>query len=229
MLNWVCLFFVLGPSPPATFRGDKDLEPEIMSLIDKIDQKNATIESLRATFRQHKEISLLTEPLDTEGVFYLKKSEGMRFEFQPGDDLTLIINKEEMVSLSPGAKKASRFKIKRRRGLIQKLLSDRLGTLTKYFDLELLPSETGQDRGLLLKPAKRKVRKRFQEIRIWVGGDDLIRRLKVVSDDGDVMDLTLEDITIDAEVPSELFDTTIPEDFTLEDRMDFLFGADAGF
>jgi len=200
----------------------------LAELIDKIDAKGATIETMKARFVQRKEISLLVEPVEMQGTFYLKKRTGIKLDFDPKEDLVMVMKEEEMGSLSHGSKKASRIVLKKRHGRVaQRLLSDKLTNLVNNFKVERMisSSETGKEQHLNLIPTKRRVKKRFNNIEIWVNEAFLIHRIKVVLKDGDVYQLSLEHIEINPEIDSAIFDTTIPDNYEMDDRMEFIFGS----
>lgn len=215
----------------AVARDKQPVDPALVQLIEKIDEKSETVHTLRADFVQRKEISLLKDPVTMNGVIHVKKPDGIRFEFEPEDDLIILITGGEMVSLSPKAKKAGRIKMKKRHGrFAQKILSDKIKNLTKYFKVSLTDqTESGGEQHLLLKPAKRKLKKRFSHVEIWFNADHLITRIMVTLADGDVYDLLLSNIEINNEIPDETFDATIPDDFEMGDRMEHIFGAGVTF
>ncbi len=209
----------------------EDIDPGLVELIEKIDEKAATIETLHARFLQRKEISLLKEPIEKEGDFYLKKPDGIRLQFDPEEDLAIIMNNDEMVAISHNAKRADRVKLKKRRGeLAQRILSDKLNVMLNYFTVTRAVKTDGSGgQRLVLEPSKRKVKKKFQELQIWVNEDFLIYRIKVTSRDGDINELMLKDIRLNEALKTELFDTSVPEDYELGDRMEFIFGAGIAF
>ncbi len=225
---WLSCFLIIGFHAHTAGR-DPKVDPGLIELIEKIDEKGSSIVTIRARFVQRKEISLLKEPVEMKGVFYLRKEDGIRFEFEPKDDLTLIITKEEMVSISPEAKKANRIKMKKRRtDLTRGILSEKLKFLLGYFSITRASSQTGNQH-LLLKPSKRKLKKRFRDIQIWVNSEHLIHQIKVTSKDGDTYELALTNIELNVELAPDLFKTTIPDSFELGDRMEYIFGAGVTF
>ncbi len=206
------------------------VDPGLVELIDKIDAKSETIESIRAKFVQRKEISLLKEPVEMKGVFLLKRPDGIRFDFEPKEDLSLVMTKEEMISVSHGAKKASRIPFKKRRSeLAQRILSDKLAVMLGYFTVTRASSAENGEQRLELAPSKRKLKKRFRDIQIWVNPDYLIYRVRVTLKDGDVYDLTLTDIEENIDLVPQLFDTEIPGHYETSDRMEFIFGSGVTF
>lgn len=208
---------------------DSDLDPGLVKLIEQIDAKSSTIHALKADFVQLKEISLLTEPVEMKGVFYLKKQQGIKFDFEPKEDLELIVNKEEMVSLSPKAKRATRVKMKKRRTeLTQGILTEKIIALVGYFNITRVGAE-GQGQHLKLEPTKRKLKKKFKDVDIWVNKDHMIYKVRVTSPDGDVFQLSLANMEINPEIDNSLFETKVPDGFELGDRMEFIFGANIAF
>ena len=229
-MRWFLLLLIFSPLVGSdTFSRDEKIDPGLMALIEKIDQKGASIHTLRARFVQHKEISLLEEPVDMKGVFYLRKQDGIKFEFEPKEDLVLIITKEEMVSLSPEAKKAIRIKMKKRKTFLTRgVLFRKLKSLLGYFEITRASNVSGNQH-LVLLPTKRRLKKKFQELEIWVNAEYLIHRIKVTSKDGDVYDLALTDIELNVDLSENLFNTQIPDDYVLGDRMEYIFGAGISF
>ncbi|CAM2066481.1 Outer membrane lipoprotein carrier protein LolA [Sulfidibacter corallicola] len=222
-------FFLLLIAPATVLAGSK-MDPELVSLIEKIDARNAAVQTMQAEFIQRREVSLLKEPIEMKGIFYMKKDTGIKFDFDPEQDMVLVITPEEMVSLSPKAKKATRIKIKKRRSsLSQYVLMENLSTILDYFQIiRTLNAEGEETRTLILKPTKRKVKKKVSEIRLWFDESYLINKIKVVSADGDIYFLELNQIEVNKELDGDHFTTAIPEGFELGDRMEFIFGPNTG-
>lgn len=223
LLICASLSFVAG------FAGDRnDIDPGLVELVEKIDEKASNIVTLRAHFVQRKEISLLTEPVEMEGSFLIKKPDGIKFDFDPKEDLILIVNKDEMISLSHKAKKANRIKMKKRKtDLTRGILSEKIKTLLGYFNLTRASGSNGNH--LVLTPTKRKLKKKFKDVQIWVNNDHLICKIKVTLKDGDIYELTLSDIELNVDLDSKEFETTIPEGYELGDRMEYIFGSNVAF
>lgn len=203
----------------------KQIDPGLVKLVEEIDKKGSEVQSMRARFVQRKEISLLTEPVEMSGVFYMRKPDGIKFDFDPEDDLVLILSKEEMVTMSPEAKKASRIKLKKRKTeLTRGLLSEKLSTLLGYFSMTRASSDSGAR--LILEPSRRKLRKKFKNVELWVNNEHLIHRVKITLKDGDIYELALTEIEENVEIKPNLFDTTIPDGYEMGERMESILGVD---
>jgi len=211
--------------------GEKDRPaPDLADLIEKIDAKSEQVSTLRARFIQKREVSLLMDSPEMTGVFCLQRPYGMRFDFDEEHDLLVILNKNHMVTISHKTKTASRIKIKKRLGrFMQRLLSDKMGSLLGNFEVTLEQKDEAKGYRLKLVPTKRKLKKKFTNIEMWVNAEYMLTRLKVTLKDGDVYDLQLQNIEINVEIAPNFFDATIPESYQLGERTDFIFGAGETF
>ncbi len=218
----VCL--LVGPSVLAA--GKSDIDPKLQEIINKIDARNQEVKSLKANFMQRREMSLLKEPVIKKGVFYLDRELGLKFAFEPQEDMVLVVVDKEMVSLSPKAKKAARIPLKKRRTfLAHDLLMKKLRLVLDYFQISYTQGPDGEiGRTLTLLPTKRKAKKKVQELKLWFDETYLINKVQVTAPDGDVFLLELSDVTINPPLDEAMFQTEIPDDFELSDRMDFIFG-----
>jgi len=225
------LFFIVLAWSQGLAQGRlENIDAGLVALIDRIDAKSETIAAMQARFVYRKETNLLKEPAVQKGVFSMMRGEGMRFEFEPEEDLIVILTQEAAVSLSPAAEKASLIPIKKRKSdIAQRLLSDKLGSMLAFFNITRASGGESAVQRLELRPKKRKLKKRFDSISLWVNGDDLIYRVQTALKDGDVYDLRLEDIELGPPLEADLFDTAIPDHYEVSDRMDFILGSGVAF
>ena len=204
-------------------RRKKEIDPALQDLVAKVDAKAEEITSLRASFIQRREISLMKEPVEQQGTFTIRRPDGMRFDFSGDEDMTIVVTNEDVTYLSHNAKEGEIVPIKKRQGrFVQRLLDDKMASLIKYFDITMLDADKGWH--LQMLPAKRRLEKRFGEIQVWIGADYLINRIRVLMGDGDIYELFLSDIELEVEVPDDHFRVTIPEDYTKGERFDFIIG-----
>lgn len=223
LISWLAL--------PLFGANDSLIPPELRELVQNIDAKAETIATIRAKFHFTQELEMMTENMEQRGTFFLKKPDGIKFSAVPEDDLIVVITPEESISLSPNAKKANRVHHKKRRDFItQKLLARKLEAMLGFFTITTSkPStEVGVHR-LELTPIKRKYKKKFEKIILWVNADHLVYKIHMHRKDGDLHRLELSDIEINVEIDSNEFATTIPEGYELGDRLDTFLGTGFGF
>ena len=206
--------------------------PRVVALVEKIDNNTETLTSMTAHFVQTKELALSTQPIVMAGDFLFMKDKGFKFSFDEEHDLILFLTKEKVVTISHKAKTANQADIKQRHNRYAlKLLSQKIKSLTKYFDVTVdentVDSKTQYH--LTLNPAKRRLKKRFTSIEIWVNHDHLIHRVKLTLRDGDSYDVALSDIKTNDDIDAALFDMTIPAGYQIGDKVQEMFGTGAGF
>lgn len=225
-----CLIVSTLLLPTLTF-ANPGIDQGLLELVQKIDEKTETITTIRAKFYQRKELSLMTEPIELRGNFFLKKPDGIKFSAVEEDDLILVITEQEVVSLSPKVKKATRIKLKKRSDfLTQHLLSKKLEAMLGFFTIAktAAPDQDGNHQ-LVLTPIKRKFKKKFKNIHLWVNAEHLIYKVRITEKDGDINHLELNDIEVNVDIDSNEFATNIPDDYQMGDRLAFIFGSDFGF
>jgi len=216
----ICCYSALAVEPQ---RRKKEIDPKLADLVAKIDAKAEEIGSMRASFLQRREISLMKEPVEQKGTFSIRRPDGMRFDFAGEEDMTIVVTNEDVTYLSNAAKEGEVVPIKKRQGrYVQRLLDDKMASLMKYFDIRFLDADAGYR--LQLLPAKRRLEKRFGEIQVWVDDAYLITRIRVLMSDGDIYELFLSDMELNAALPEDYFRVEIPADYTKGERFDFIIG-----
>lgn len=215
----------------ANGRGESNIDQGLVDLVQAIDHKAETISTIKADFHQVRDITLMTEPMEIRGTFFLKKPDGLKFYAVPEDDLIVVITEKEVVSLNPKAKKAARVELKKRRDfLTQNILTKRLEAMLGYFTItKSSNADSDGNHYLMLTPIKRKFKKKFKKIHLWVNSDYIIFKVHVEEKDGDVYKLELTNIQVNVPIDSSEFSTSIPSDYEMGDRMSFILGSDLGF
>jgi outer membrane lipoprotein-sorting protein len=210
-------------------RKEEALDPQVVALVEKIDQANQKIETLCADFTQKKELSLLAEPMSLKGHFFLKKNVGLKFVFAAPDNLELYFTKNKIISISHNDQTCSYKKIpKKKSDLTQLLLSEKLDKLMEYFSLFMISPEQCSDPALLLIPRKRKMKKQFREIRLFFNSDYLVKKISVVEKDGDHYEVILKQIKINSPLKDDEFKPVVPEDYQTGNSLDPLLGSQIG-
>lgn len=116
----------------------------------------------------------------------------------------------------PGKKSVARLNVARREGRIRKMfaLGQSAETLTRDFQLSLAPQPAlpGTDE-LVLVPESRRVRKRLQEIHIWIDQKtSLPRQVVWKTGEGDEILLRMNGVKVNPKVPAETFTINVPAD-----------------
>ncbi len=88
-------------------------------------------------------------------------------------------------------------------------------TLMKYYDIHL--DEKGNDVAdtllLVLEPRKRSVKKRIQEVRLWISKDRALPvRMQYREPDGDTTTISFEDVRFNPDIAASTYRLNIPKD-----------------
>lgn len=209
---------------PAIGRTPKNETPEslaaarrLATILQTFDETQAATRTLTAAFTERKEIALLKEPVVSKGLFYYTKPDDVLWQYVEPDPRYFVISKNELLSYVPAKKKAEKVSIGLYRDRLLKVLA--IGqpskNLMKYYDLRL--EEAGNDvpetHLLVLKPRKRTVKKRIQEVRLWVSRDRCLPlRMQYREPDGDSTTIVFEDVRFNPEIAASVYRISIPKD-----------------
>ncbi|PIE02939.1 MAG: hypothetical protein CSA81_04315 [Acidobacteria bacterium] len=205
------------------------LDPAVKEIVLKIDETNQNTQTIKADFVQKKELSMLAEPMTLSGEFYLKKGKGMKFNFDAPENLEIFFTQKKIVSVSHNEKTASFKKLpKRKTDITQVLLSEKLDKLLEYFNLTKITGDTPEEVVLLLTPRKRKMKKKFKEIRIAFNKTYMVKRIAVLEVDNDRFEVTLSNIEVNSNLEDALFVPEIPENYESGSKLNPIFGTQIG-
>ena len=128
-----------------------------------------------------------------------------------------LINKDELLSYFPRKKRAERVSIVLYHDRLLKVLA--IGqpskNLMKYYDIRLdeAGNEIPDTHLLVLDPRKRAVKKRIQEVRLWVSRErSLPVRMQYREPDGDMTTISFEDVRFNPEIAASVYKIEIPKD-----------------
>lgn len=235
VFSMIFLLAVAGQASEANQSAGKkrSLEPKVVTLIENIDAKTESLDSVRARFVFTKEIALLKQPTVMEGDFFFHKGDGVKLAFDPEHHLTAFFTTdEEVITINPETKTAFRVSVtKRQSRYAQKLLSQKIKSLTKYFDVEVAEATVDGKPSyqLTLNPAKRRLKKKFQTIQLWVNHEHMMYRAQITMKEGDTYDVSLTDQEVNVAIPEDTFKVDIPTDYTVGDTFKDMLTSGAAF
>lgn len=190
---------------------------KLSKILETFDDTQASTRTLTADFTERKEIALLKEPVVSKGRFYYTKPDDVLWQYKEPDPRYFLISKDELLSYFPGKKKAEKVSIGLYHDRLLKVLA--IGqpskNLLKYYEIHL--DEAGNDvpdsNLLVLQPRKRTVKKRIQEVRLWVSRDrGLPVRMQYREPDGDTTTISFEDVRFNPYIAASVYRIDIPKD-----------------
>jgi outer membrane lipoprotein-sorting protein len=188
-----------GASPDPDAAGLTHRE-RLDALVERVKQEQASIETIRARFTQHKESELLLEPHDASGVFLYKSPDRVRWEYEAPDPRVMTIRGEEMLTYYPTDRRAESVSIGRYTEQVFKYLgaAGSLETLMKYFSVAAeFPERTGEPYHLTLLPRYESMKKRLQSMELWIDGKDYLPMgFRYTEKAGDITEYHFEDFEV---------------------------------
>ena len=199
------------PAPP---------DPALEKVLARFDQVQQTVRSLSADFSQTTVNPLFKQPLSAKGRFYLRKPDSVLWEYTSPEPMQFVITSGEYTGYFPGRKKAERRDVHRWTEQIFRFfaLGQVSAELRKFYDIRL--EDPGADmKGtyqLVLDPRKRRVRKRVEEVHLWVDASTCLpARVEYVNREGAARSLVFHNVELNPDLSAGLFTVRIPSDVTV--------------
>ena len=192
------------------------LEPSerLAALVNRVRSEQQAVSTLEAGFKQVRESAMLVEPVESRGVFSYAAPDRVRWEYLSPDPISMLIAGDEMTTWYRDIEQAERVQVGRHSQRVLKYLGagSTMDDLLEYFSVSLtIPKDTSQPYKMVLDPKFDKVAKRLQGMTVWIDPELFLpSRLRYVEADGDVTDMTFEDLRVNGEMPAGRFDLELP-------------------
>jgi outer membrane lipoprotein-sorting protein len=171
---------------------------------------------MSAEFIQTTRSPLLKDPIVAKGRFYLTKPDSVLWEYSAPEPMRFAVADGEYTGYFPERKKAEKRDIKRWSEQLFRFFGVGQGSkeLGKFYEIALgAPGQNDEGAYLLvLSPKKRRVRKRFDEVRLWVDATSLLPvRIEYVGKDGNEREIRLLNTRFNPDLAAGLYDVAIPD------------------
>ena len=198
------------PDAPGLGAGER-----VDALVQRIQLEQSRLETLSARFSQRKESLLLLEPEVSGGRFWYQSPDRVRWEFEEPVNTVIVVRDDAMLTWYRDLGRAELVHVGKQADKILQYLgaSHSLTSLQSYFDVKVgFPDDAEAPFSVSLDPRFERVKKRLAEMSI-----KLHRKLYVpvflryVEPDGDVTEMTFDELQVNQEIPADRFDLTLPE------------------
>lgn len=213
-LALVVLAAALTPQALADRRG-RGADPAVEEILARLDRAQQQIRTLRARIVETRELAVLEKPEVLRGTLYFSRPGRVRWEYDWPERRVYVLADGELRGLIPSQKRAERLDISRRQDRIERMLA--LGQsaedLRREFRIDRVEQDTTDAAAdeLRLVPRSRRVRRRVQELRLWVDRETgLLDRIRVVTGGGDIVTLEITEIEVNPELSASLFRLEFP-------------------
>jgi outer membrane lipoprotein carrier protein len=218
----LALLCCLTPSQMAGTIGSqvysKEQEASFLKKFDQVQEETITMIS---DFTEKKELTLLDQPAVSQGVLYYQRPNQILWEYQKPDSKKFLLTGDRLLSYYPEEKKAEQISIKRFRSHVFKFFC--IGQLSKdlkdYYKIEVSNSQNSKNILMTLWPKKRKLKKRIDHLNLWIDRKALqLTQLQYVEVDGDKTTIRFDNLQINKDIPSSIFQIELPEDVEVKKR-----------
>lgn len=186
---------------------------DLTAILERFDRVQATILSLQAEFTETIQSPLLKAPMTARGRFYMSKPDSIRWEYSSPETMRFVIAANEYTGYFPDQQRAERRDIRRWREQMFKFLGvgQASNELAEFYEIRLLPSDDAGVLVLGLDPKKRRVRKRLDEVQMWIDRASYLPvRIDYGSQKGTTRTLRFEQMQVNPELQANLFRVDIP-------------------
>ena len=198
-------------------------DPELLQkVLDGFEEAQLKTLTLTASFIQEKKLELMDEKITSRGNFWYTKPDLFLWEYSEPDDITLLINHDELITWYKDLKEATRLNIHQKRKRVFKYfaINEDMETLKKHFIIELGLDENPVRNSyhLRLIPKRKRIRNRLSMVEMWIDRDLLMPVQIVYSEpDGDYTKYTFENLTLNKEIDPSMYELRLPEDVSVKE------------
>jgi outer membrane lipoprotein-sorting protein len=210
---------LLGGAAGADATGDAP-SASLEQVLSEFDRVQANVQTLTAEFTETKVSQLLKEPIVSQGRFYMTKPNAVMWEYTAPESMQFVIANDEYVGYYPKRKRAERRNVRRWTDQIFRYFGLGQGSaeLKKFYDIRLGENDASTDGTyvLVLEPRKRRVKKRMQDVRIWVDGSThLPVRVQYSDKAGNTREVRFAKMELNPVLSTQIYNLDIPSDVTV--------------
>jgi outer membrane lipoprotein-sorting protein len=192
-------------------------EVDLEQVLSEFDAVQDSISTISAEFTETTTNRLLIDPIVAHGNFYMTKPDAIRWEYTTPEEMRFVITRDRYTGYFPDQKRAETRNIRRWSDHLFRFFGLGQGSteLSKFYEITL--GEQQDDTYLLvLRPRKKRARKRVQEVRVWIDTSTYLpRRVEYVGQDGNGRMIHFHVIRLNPDLAAELYTVDLPDDVTV--------------
>ncbi|UCF67376.1 MAG: outer membrane lipoprotein carrier protein LolA [Acidobacteriota bacterium] len=186
----------------------------IQKILDRIDEAQRSMNSLRAELVETRHMAMLAEPQVFKGTLLFQRPGNIRWEYREPEIRTYVLSDGQLTGWIPSRNEIETISISRSERRIRRLVAigEDTSSLRREFQVTLnQQADEPNSAELVLIPKSRRIRKRIAEIRLWIDREaGLPRRVRYTSGEGDVIELEMVQLTVNPPISEGTFELSIP-------------------
>ena len=218
--RYILFFFIgLGLSccPYSAFSHEGNLQPEsdLNRVIRKIKEKEKTLKTFTATFKQTKMSELLREPLRSEGLIYFDMSVGILMNVIVPSPLILLLKENRLIVYYPDLSRVEAKTFGKTDDMFRQYfgIGESAKTLKTRFEIELVEHSPSMGYHLKMTPKNNITAKHILMIEVLVNPDHwLPEQIHFKEKNGDFTTIQMRFTSVNEPLPSNTFEIDMPED-----------------
>lgn len=189
------------------------------SVVKKVQEQQKKTTTLQATFRQEKELALLSKPEVSSGTFIFSKPNNVLWSYDAPKRVQMLIANGTLTTYYADLGKAEKLDVTRFQDRIFKYMgaTGAIDELARYFNFTFTDNAANPAWVLDLDPKSRIVAKRVKHIKIWIEKKSyLTTKLEYVEGDGDITRYEFTNIRLNEPVAQARFVLNLPANTRVE-------------
>jgi len=216
LLRLVAALAILAAGAPHV--GTAELLPvsDAEGLLADIQARATTIDTLAATFRQHRFSRLLREPLVSEGLIYFQRNGKTLIQIDTPEPSQILIQGQSVTIVNPAMALVRKTRLSGSDRMLQAWLAGgaELDNLKQQYDLRLAQSSKGDRYTLQMTPKDSQMARHIASVEIQVHRNVLLpEQIVITTPKGDRTTMQMRVVSLNEPLPAGIFDIVVPEVF----------------
>lgn len=207
------------PAPKTVSIDDLEGGAKLDALIERVVERQRTLQTLEAEFVQLKESALLLEAVESTGVFLFRAPDLVRWDYRRPDSMVVLFTEDTVTTYHPSQARAEQIKVSNKQRRFVRVLAGTqpLDDLTSHFSITLADPGDQAHYRLTLRPVGNILSKKLQSVEIEVDRKLFLPVvIKYNEADGDKTRYEFKKLVINPEIDDSRFDLELGADVKLE-------------
>lgn len=201
-------FITLSASVSAVAQSGYTAVKNTQQVKDKFSQTLKTTNSIQSSFKQTKEMKLLKENIVSTGMFYYKKENKVRIEYQKPYTYLVILNNGQM-SITDNYGKKTNIKTSNSKSMkaMNGIMIDCMnGNIFNNKDFKSQINENSKEYSIVLTPITSEMKSMYQQINVFFDKSQLkIQKLVLKELNGDITTMNYSQTQTNVNINDQLF------------------------